>query len=275
MSIDINLVSRNNANFWDEPCGSQLAHFLGVKDASPASLKRFDDWYMNFYPYLSKLIEFGGMRESKVLEVGLGYGTVAQRLAESGAKYTGLDIARGPVKLVRHRLGQIGINANVLQGNILSAPFANETFDSIVAIGCLHHTGDLKKAIDECFRILRPGGRLVFMVYYSYSYRRWVNDPIMSFQYFFWELLGFRGVVGGGVRQRAAYDVNSKSEVAPHTDWISKRSMANLCRDFKSCEMSLQNIDEGAPFRGKKRNDLLNTKWPARIGLDLYVAANK
>ena len=39
------------------------------------------------------------MRGKKVLEVGLGYGSVAQRIAENGAVYTGLDIAEGPVEM--------------------------------------------------------------------------------------------------------------------------------------------------------------------------------
>ena len=35
----------------------------------------------------------------EVLEVGLGIGAVAQKLMEGGAKYTGLDVAEGPVRV--------------------------------------------------------------------------------------------------------------------------------------------------------------------------------
>ena len=165
-------VAARNASFWNELCGTNFARALGVPDDSPASLKRFDDWYFAFYPYLFIHIPFEDMRAKDVLEVGLGYGTVSQRIAEVGARYHGLDIAAGPVWMANHRLQQAGLYGQVRQGSILKADFCNSSFDFVVAIGCLHHTGDLQAAIDECHRILRPGGKLLCMVYNAYSYRR-------------------------------------------------------------------------------------------------------
>ena len=78
-------VSERNADFWDELCGTQLARQLGITDNSPASLQRFDAWYFDFYPYLAQHIPFHDMHGRDVLEVGLGYGTVSQRIAEAGA----------------------------------------------------------------------------------------------------------------------------------------------------------------------------------------------
>jgi SAM-dependent methyltransferase len=59
----------------------------------------------------------------------------------------------------------------------VESPFADGSFDAIVAIGCLHHTGDIGGAIESCRRLLAPGGILIGMVYYAYSYRRWLNEP--------------------------------------------------------------------------------------------------
>ena len=42
-----------NAEFWDELCGTTFARSVGVTDASPQSLARFDAAYMEFYPYLA------------------------------------------------------------------------------------------------------------------------------------------------------------------------------------------------------------------------------
>lgn len=150
-----------NASFWDEMCGSQLARSLGITDHSPASLKRFDDWYFGFYPYLERHIPFHAMRDRDVLEVGLGYGTVAQRLVECGARYQGLDVAAGPVAMVNHRLQANGFPGSAKQGSVLDAPFESATFDYVVAIGCYHHTGDIQRAVDESWRMLRPGGTLI------------------------------------------------------------------------------------------------------------------
>src|SRR4051812_1238283 len=92
-------IDSANASFWDELCGTSLAKALGVTDSSARSLQKFDDWYMDFYPYLEVHIPFDNFAEKDVLEVGLGYGTVSQKIAASGARYTGLDIAAGPVAM--------------------------------------------------------------------------------------------------------------------------------------------------------------------------------
>ena len=270
-------ISRKNMSFWDELCGSQLARSLGVTDSSPESLKRFDDWYFAFYPYLDKHIRFGELRGKDVLEVGLGYGTVSQRIAESGARYRGLDIAANPVTMANHRLSQSGLPGEATQGSILHAPFEDESFDAIIAIGCLHHTGDLQRAIDECHRLLRPGGRLSFMVYYAYSYRRFWQNAGETLRYLVRELSGYRGVVGSGdVKQRAAYDANESGEGAPHTDWISVASMRSLCSRFSGFSATIENIDNGAPFKlARPREELLKTRLPGLIGLDLYATATK
>src|SRR5690606_21421713 len=86
-------IDRLNREFWNELCGTQLATSLGITDHSPESLARFDDWYLGLYPYLYRHLPFAEMTGQNVLEIGLGYGTVAQKIAAAGAHYHGLDIA--------------------------------------------------------------------------------------------------------------------------------------------------------------------------------------
>lgn len=270
-------VSDKNAAFWDELCGTQFAKSLGVTDSSAASLKKFDDWYFAFYPYLFVHVPFEDVKDKDVLEIGLGYGTVAQRLAEAGARYNGLDIAAGPVNMANHRLAQAGLPGKAQVGSILAAPFEDASFDYVVAIGCLHHTGDLKKAIAECHRLLRPGGKLVFMVYYSYSYRRFYQARSETLRYMLKETFGYRGVVGTSAEtERAAYDANQSGDGAPHTDWISVRSLKSFCQDYSSFSGHIENIDNGTPFeKSAPRRELLKTVYPRWFGLDLYATAVK
>lgn len=269
-------ISSANESFWNELCGTQLAKVIGITDSSSASLKKFDDWYFDFYPYLFNHIPFGELQNKDVLEVGLGYGTVSQRLAESGANYHGLDIAAGPVNMVNHRLQQNSLAGRAVLGSILESPFQPNSFDAIIAIGCLHHTGDLKKAIDHCYSLLREGGQLIFMVYYAYSYRRWIQSPSVTFNYAARELKGLRDVVGQSKsRDRAAYDKNSSGDGAPHTDWISKKSLAKLCSNFSQFQPTIENIDRERPFIFWSRETLLATRMPNVIGLDLYVRCQK
>jgi 2-polyprenyl-3-methyl-5-hydroxy-6-metoxy-1,4-benzoquinol methylase len=269
-------ISTKNSDFWNELCGSHLAKVLGILDSSKESLKKFDDWYFDFYPYLFRHIPFQNMKGKRVLEVGLGYGTVAQKLAESGADYTGLDIAQGPVSMANQRLAQNHLAGLATQGSILEPQLPADSFDYVIAIGCLHHTGNLELAIEECHRLLKPGGQLIFMVYYAYSYRRFRMSPILTIKTMLKELFGYRGVVGNGSnRQRAAYDASSEGDGAPHTDWVSERSLKCFCKKFTSFEATIENIDQETPFRSTPRKELIKTKWPSIVGLDIYATATK
>lgn len=264
----------DNARFWNDLCGSQLAKSLGVRDRGPESLARFDRWYLDYYPYLDAHVRPDDLRDARTLEVGLGYGTVAERIARHGADYVGLDVAAGPVDMVQHRLRQAGLPGSAVQGSILDPPFDPASFDAVIAIGCLHHTGDLARAILQCRRLLRPGGRLTLMVYYAYSYRQAASNLEAMVSYALAEASGYRGVLGGERGAvRAAYDTNASGEPAPHTDFVSRASLRYLCGGFDRVELSTENIDGGPPFRGQERAVLLRSEIPSEVGLDLYASA--
>lgn len=112
-SLRQSAVDSQNIAFWDEMCGTNLARSLGIKDHSPQSLAKFDVWFFNFYHYLLPYIPLEGLASKDVLEVGLGYGSVAQKLAGAGCRFHGLDIAAGPVALAAKRMEQCGYDGVV------------------------------------------------------------------------------------------------------------------------------------------------------------------
>lgn len=265
-----------NEVFWNELCGTQLAQSIGVTDNSSESIRLFDQWFFEFYPYLKPLIEMLNVREQSVLEVGLGYGSVTQLLAEYGAQVTALDVAEEPVNQARHRFRLNKLDGTAIKGSILDAPFPDESFDILVAIGSLHHTGNLRGALAECHRLLRPGGKLLIMVYNAYSYRRWVHNFAETLRYLLAEVAGRREVTSGeSSRARGRYDVNSSGESAPHTDWVSKKSLRATLDNFEDVQIVRNNIDEGFPFKFWRRDALLRTPLPKRVGLDLYAGGRK
>jgi SAM-dependent methyltransferase len=162
------------------------------------------------------------------------------------------------------------------QGSILAAPFPEASFDCIITIGCLHHTGDMRRAIAECSRLLRPGGSLLVMVYYAYSYRRWMQARRQTLNYLWKEICGYRGVCAPQTeREKWDYDHNSEGTVAPHTDFISVRSLRYLCREFSEFRYQLRNISQEPPFSKRSRSELLETRWPGLCGLEIYATARK
>jgi SAM-dependent methyltransferase len=234
-------IERANSSFWDELCGTRFARSLGITDSSAESLARYDRWYFSFYPYLERYVPFAELAGKRVLEVGLGYGSVCQRLAECGAIYAGLDIAAGPVEMARRRLAMCGCQGDVRQGSVLAAPFADASFDVLVAIGCYHHTGDVSQALRETHRLLAPGGRALIMVYNAFSYRRWLRAPLSTLRHLMRAKTALDPSLAVSTRQRAWYDTNAAGEPPPVTEFVSRAELRRLAKDFTEAACTTEN----------------------------------
>lgn len=97
------------------------------------------------------------LRPLNVLEVGGGQGELAEWMEEElAATVTFLDQSERMVELARAR----GI-ADAHVGDVQELPFADATFDTVVAAWMLYHVPDLDRGLGEIARVLEPGGRLV------------------------------------------------------------------------------------------------------------------
>lgn len=268
-------LTEANRRFWDELCGSALAQALGITDRSADSLVKFDDAYLAMYPYLLRHVPVGRFAGLQVLEIGLGYGTLGQSIAQSCASYTGLDLAVGPVEMMRHRLEARGIAGRVIQGSMLDAPFADGSFDRVVSIGCFHHTGDTQRCLDETWRVLRPGGTAHLMVYNRYGARQWAERRGRLLA----EWLAERRLGSGAApaaRGRCALDWNTAGMPAPETEFFSTRQLKRMLGRYRRVDLAKENIG-ALRVRGRvliPRPVLLRTV--GRIaGQDIYIRAEK
>lgn len=266
-------INEENLQFWKELCGTTLANKLGIEDNSLHSLKRFDEYYLNFYYYLYDYIPFDSLVGQKVLEIGLGYGTLSQKIIESGAQYTGLDISEGPVNMVFHRAS---INQHIdqdtiqtKQASILECPFEDNTFDYVIAIGCYHHTGDFARALAETYRVLKPGGTCIMMVYYAYSYRRMISHPIKTLRYALWDKLKIGHIPDVDASERAQYDASADGRAAPETQFFSKSHIKRLVKHWTHCHTELNNIGVGRFGRLLSRDTACRLLGPL-VGRDVY-----
>lgn len=256
-----------NATFWNELCGTQLAQLVGVTGRTANDLRRFDAAYFRMYPYLAAYLETVGSR-APTLEIGLGFGTTGQALAERGVDYTGLDIAAGPVEMMRTRLDLANLPGRALRGSALELPFPNDSFQTVFTIGCLHHTGDVERGIAEVRRVLGPGGTAIVMLYNRWSWRR--VSPVQLARY----VKHSREYGGIGAALRANCDVNSEGDVAPHIDFVTRRDVRRLFAGFHSVKVRARNLgaSKSRAANGFDRR-LVDSPMERAIGQDLYIKA--
>lgn len=260
-------IDERNAAFWDELCGTAFARRNGVTDSSPQSIARFDRAYLDFYPYLPGYVP-ADLSGQRTLEIGLGYGSLGQLLTERGADYHGLDIAPGPVAMMRERLARLGVEgpeARVQPGSALEIPHEDASFDRVFSIGCLHHTGSVARSVAEVHRVLRPGGTAVVMIYAKHSFRRYSLIAM--------KLPALRGGGAAGVERevRRVYDQTTGGEAAPVIEFLSGRQARRAFAAFPVVRIRRENFDD---VRLLPRERLLGL--PARLmGVDLYVTAVK
>ncbi len=217
-----------------------------------------------------------------VLEIGLGYGSVTRRLSRYTDQVVALDIAPGPVGFAAATTDRTGC----VRGSALALPFADATLDNVVAIGSLHHTGNMELAFRECMRVLRPGGRLIAMVYNRYSYKRWIVSPIATLRSVIAELRGETNQGAGGVSRRVSWfwDRSPDGSAPPHTEFATRSQLHRSLQSFEHVHTTVINVDNAndlLPLALQRtwidniRVRLLGSPLSRLIGLDLYVVAAK
>lgn len=100
---------------------------------------------------------------SRVLELGVGTGRIAGPVAAAGCRVVGIDIARDMLRVAQQDAGsnQNGVSApmlSLLQGDVAHLPFADQSFDAVLAVHVLHLIPDWRAALVEIARVMRPGG---------------------------------------------------------------------------------------------------------------------
>jgi ubiquinone/menaquinone biosynthesis C-methylase UbiE len=93
-----------------------------------------------------------------VLEVAPGPGFFAVELAKLGYHVTGLDISHTMVEIALEESRKAGVAVDFRQGDVTTAPFADESFDFLVCQAAFKNFRQPVTALNEMHRVLRPGG---------------------------------------------------------------------------------------------------------------------
>lgn len=112
------------------------------------------------------LIDFPGIANKDVLEIGVGNGSHAQLLAATARSFTGIDLTDYAVKSTSERLKLRGLKGRVERMDAEKLTFPDNSFDLIWTWGVIHHSSNTAGILREMHRVLRPGGTATVMVYH-------------------------------------------------------------------------------------------------------------
>lgn len=132
-------------------------------------------WSKHLFPRLCHLAmrgerPFGALRQEllagasgRVLEIGLGTGLNLPRYPDAVDSVDGIDPNPGMNRIASEAAARAPFPVAVHRAGAERLPFPDQTFDTAVSTWTLCSVGDVPAALAEIARVLRPGGRFLFL----------------------------------------------------------------------------------------------------------------
>jgi ubiquinone/menaquinone biosynthesis C-methylase UbiE len=227
-------------------------------------------------PYISGFAKFDNGRGRDVLEIGVGMGADHLEWARAQPRMlVGVDLTRRAVAFTDVRLRSHGITPHLAATDAEDLPFQDASFDIVYSWGVLHHSPDTPRAVSEVWRVLRPGGVALVMIYHARSIVTW--------------MLWLRYALFAGRPFRSMSDVCANHLESPGTKVYSIREARQMFSRFASVRasstLSFADLLEGEA--GRRHGDgligIARALWPrwliaramGNCGLDLLIEAVK
>jgi ubiquinone/menaquinone biosynthesis C-methylase UbiE len=259
-------------DFWDQAsCGEKL--YLEGLDLE--GFRKQAETRYELEPFIIPFADFEAARGKGVLEVGVGLGADHQRFAEAGAVLTGVDLTPRAIEMTRRRFGKLALKSDLKVGDAEDLDFPDNSFDIVYSWGVIHHSPATKKAANEIFRVLKPGGVAKVMIYHKYS--------IVGF------MLWLRYAILAGRPFTSLDRIYANYLESPGTKAYSEAEARNLFQQFENVSIKIQ-MSHGDLLTSKagQRHEgvLLNIArliWPrwllmrffGRTGLFMLIEATK
>lgn len=149
--------------------------------AEPENIRAYYDdyasWYeaersAGYYGLINELelgYAIGAIKNASVLEVGCGPGLILEKAARVASSAKGADLSPGMVAKAKEK------GLDVVEASATNLPFPDDSFDVVYAFKSLPHVPDIKAALSEIHRVLKPDGVAFLEFYNSRSLKRVAN----------------------------------------------------------------------------------------------------
>jgi ubiquinone/menaquinone biosynthesis C-methylase UbiE len=136
--------------------------------------EKYDKWFETPIGALVKIYEskllldmLGPDQGEIILDMGCGTGVFTIDILSFGPHVIGLDISQPMVIRACHKAKKYPFSGIV--GDMMSLPFADDSFDKVVSMTAIEFVKDAQRAVKELFRVTRRGGRIVVTTLNSLS----------------------------------------------------------------------------------------------------------
>lgn len=142
--------------------GDYYDQFWGGRDPQGLAQHDYRDFQADLFAYVGRLL--GDLSGCRALEIGPGLGLDTLRLAQRGAEVWAVDLSPTSLQTVQGRCAATGLaeRVHVLRMNGEALAFADASFD-LAYVQCTLLHADWPLVVRECWRVLRPGGRALFI----------------------------------------------------------------------------------------------------------------
>lgn len=146
--------------------GITVDHLSRVTEEFGRQAETFDSWAqqtddqaaMRFQKALDKAAS------GALLDVACGPGIITAALAPQAASVVAFDATEQMLEKAKVRCAKAGLqNVEFRQGDAEKLPFDDARFDGVVTRLAIHHFAAPQRALQEMFRVLRPGGTAVIV----------------------------------------------------------------------------------------------------------------
>jgi ubiquinone/menaquinone biosynthesis C-methylase UbiE len=165
----MNLNARVRTYWEKEPCGTNRDITDNTEEYSLEWFQRIEDYRYTVEPFILSAAQFARHKGKKILEIGVGAGTDHLQWAKAGLECYGVDITEVAVETTRKHLNLHGFQSNLQRVDAETLPFGDDSFDIVYSWGVIHHSEYPDKIVNEIYRVLRPSGEFIGMMYGRHS----------------------------------------------------------------------------------------------------------
>lgn len=132
---------------------------------------------------IEELLLWSGYNQSNppqnIIDVGCGIGGSTLYLAQKfGSQATGITLSPVQASRGEERAIAAGLAEQVsfAVANALEMPFEDDSFDLVWSLESGEHMPDKAKFLSECYRVLKPGGKMIFATWCHRETDSWAGD---------------------------------------------------------------------------------------------------